>query len=50
MTEHLGVHVKDRHRALGDAEATAKVLLIMFRMLLEREITTVGATLAFATK
>jgi len=27
VTAHLGIEIRDRHRALGDAEATARVLL-----------------------
>ncbi len=48
LTEHFGIQVAGRHRALGDAEATAQLLQILVdRMRTEFAVTTVEELLAF---
>ncbi|MGB3544773.1 MAG: DEDD exonuclease domain-containing protein [Rubrivirga sp.] len=48
LTQHFGIEVKGRHRALGDAVATAELLVILLeRMRLEFDITTVDGVLGF---
>ena len=48
LTQHFGIEVKGRHRALGDAVATAELLTILLeRMRLEFEVETVEDLLAF---
>ena len=47
VTNFLGIPVNGRHRALGDAEATAKILVIFLRYLEDRGITTLGRLLDF---
>ncbi len=48
LTQHFGIEVKGRHRALGDAAATAELLVILLdRMKLEFEVETVEDLLAF---
>lgn len=38
LTQHMGISIQDRHRAMGDAEATAEVFLRFFRQLDEQGI------------
>lgn len=40
VTRHYGIHIEHRHRALGDAQATAKVLVRLFESAAERGVTT----------
>lgn len=47
LTNFLSIPVNGRHRALGDAEATAKILIIFLRYLEDRGITTLGRLLEF---
>ena len=48
LTQHFGITVNGRHRALGDAEATAKLLVILLeRLRLEFDVTTVEGLLGF---
>ena len=48
VADHYGIAVQGRHRALGDAEATAEVLLRLFRQLaFQHEIETLDDLLAF---
>ena len=48
LSKHFGIEITDRHRALGDAEATAEVLRILLgRLEIEFGITTVEDLLAF---
>lgn len=48
LTEHFGIEVHGRHRALGDADATAELLQILLdRMEIEFGVTTVDDLLAF---
>lgn len=48
VTKHLKVPLNDHHRAVADAEATARVLLKLFEMLKEKEITTLEAINLYA--
>lgn len=51
LTQHFGIEVRGRHRALGDATATAELLLILLdRLRTEFDVTTVGELLAFQRK
>ena len=48
LTSHFGIEVKGRHRALGDAVATAELLVILLeRMRIEFGVETVEDLLAF---
>lgn len=48
LTDHFGIEVKGRHRALGDAVATAELLTILLeRMRIEFGVETVADLLAF---
>ncbi len=48
LTRHFGIEVKGRHRALGDAAATAELLVILLeRMRIEFDVETVEDLLAF---
>ena len=48
LTQHFGITVNGRHRALGDAVATAELLVILMeRMRLEFGVTTVEGVLDF---
>ena len=47
ITHFLGITVNGRHRALGDAEATAKVLIVFLRYLDDMGINTLGEVLEF---
>ena len=48
VADHYGIPVRGRHRGLGDAEATAEVLLRFFRQLaFQHEIETLDDLLAF---
>ena len=48
LTQHFGIEVKGRHRALGDAAATAELLTILLeRLRLEFNVTTVDGLLNF---
>ena len=48
LTQHFGITVHGRHRALGDAEATAQLLVILLeRLRLEFNVTTVEGLLGF---
>lgn len=40
VTRHYGIDIGDRHRALGDAEATAKVLMRLLEAAADRGVTT----------
>ncbi len=42
VSDHFGITIHDRHRALGDAEATAQILIAFLAMLEEEGITTMG--------
>jgi DNA polymerase III subunit epsilon len=46
LTTYFGIKIRGRHRALGDAEATAQVLLRLLDLAAEREVTTVDGLLA----
>jgi DNA polymerase-3 subunit epsilon len=46
VTRHLGIHVEGRHRALGDAVATAEVLLALLERAGSAGARTVGELLA----
>lgn len=51
LTEHFGIEVHGRHRALGDADATAELLSILLdRLEIEFNITTVDELLGFQRK
>jgi DNA polymerase-3 subunit epsilon len=50
VTQFLGIHVNGRHRALGDAEATAKIFVVFLKYLEEKGITTFAELLAFQEK
>jgi DNA polymerase-3 subunit epsilon len=51
LAEHFGIAVQNRHRALGDAEATAKLLLILVeRLRTEFGVETAAELLAFQRK
>ncbi|MEM6326465.1 MAG: DEDD exonuclease domain-containing protein [Bacteroidota bacterium] len=51
LTEHFGIEVHGRHRALGDADATAELLSILLdRLEIEFNITTVSELLGFQRK
>ncbi|MEM1057430.1 MAG: DEDD exonuclease domain-containing protein [Bacteroidota bacterium] len=51
LTEHFGIEVHGRHRALGDADATAELLAILLdRLEIEFNITTVEELLTFQRK
>ena len=43
LCKHFGVSLENHHRACDDAEATARVLLKMFEILDEKEITSVSS-------
>ena len=48
LAKHFGIEVRGRHRALGDAEATAELLQrLIMRLRTEFEVTTVDELLAF---
>ena len=47
VTRFLGITVNGRHRALGDAEATAKLLIIFQQYLMSRDIVTVRQLLEY---
>ncbi len=47
ITHFLGIPVNGRHRAIGDAEATAKVLLVFLRYLDDLGMKTLGDVLEF---
>lgn len=47
ITHFLGITVNGRHRAFGDAEATAKVLIVFLRYLDDMGIKTLGEVLEF---
>ena len=48
LTQHFGIEVQGRHRALGDAAATAELLVILLeRLRLEFNVTTVQGLLDF---
>ncbi len=47
ITNFLGIHVNGRHRAAGDAEATAKIFVIFLKYLKEKGITTLGELLEY---
>ncbi|MGE5618384.1 MAG: exonuclease domain-containing protein [Sphingomonadaceae bacterium] len=47
VTCHLGISVQDRHRASGDAEATAELLLRLLSLCRERGIETDAQLMAF---
>jgi DNA polymerase-3 subunit epsilon len=47
VAHHYGVPIEGRHRALGDARATARVLLGLLRDADRRDLSTVGDLLAF---
>ena len=46
VTRHFGIEVSARHRAEGDAVATAQVLLHLLEVAAEREVTTWSALMA----
>ncbi|MGA1249382.1 MAG: exonuclease domain-containing protein, partial [Candidatus Kapaibacteriota bacterium] len=51
VASHFGIHIKDRHRALGDAKATAQFLLQFLEMLeSEYDIETTDELLRFQNK
>ncbi|NBO69695.1 DEDD exnuclease domain-containing protein [bacterium] len=51
VASHFGIHIKDRHRALGDAKATAQFLLHFLEMLeSEYDIETIDELLRFQNK
>jgi DNA polymerase-3 subunit epsilon len=51
VASHFGIHIKDRHRALGDAKATAQFLLQFLEMLEgEYDIETIDELLRFQNK
>jgi DNA polymerase-3 subunit epsilon len=51
LTKHFGIEVHGRHRALGDATATAELLAILLsRLKVEFGAATVGDVLAFQNK
>ena len=51
LTKHFGIQVNGRHRALGDAVATAELLTILIdRLRIEFGAETVGDVLGFQTK
>lgn len=47
LTQHLGISIKARHRAMGDAEATAEVFLRFLRQLDENGVQDLAALMAF---
>ena len=47
VTHFLGIHVNGRHRAFGDADATAKILVVFLHYLEDKGITTLGELLQF---
>ncbi|WP_412063671.1 DEDD exonuclease domain-containing protein [Rubrivirga sp. IMCC45206] len=48
LTQHFGIKVNGRHRALGDAVATAELLVILLeRLRIEFNVTTVEGVLGF---
>ena len=47
VTQFLGIRVNGRHRAFGDAEATAKVFVVFLKYLEERGVTTLGELIEF---
>jgi DNA polymerase III epsilon subunit family exonuclease len=42
LARHLGLRFRQRHRALGDAEVTAQVLLVLLQRAADRGLTTLG--------
>lgn len=48
LARHLGISVVGRHRALGDALATARILVSLLDRAVERGETTVGGVAAYA--
>jgi len=47
LADHFGIEIKERHRAAGDARATAQVLLCLLDELDIRGVRTLGAARAF---
>jgi DNA polymerase III epsilon subunit family exonuclease len=47
LAEHYGIHIEARHRAMGDAEATAIIFLEFLRKVSEQGVTDLPGLLAF---
>ena len=47
LAEHLGVPIHARHRAMGDAEATAKIFLLFLHRLQEAGVTDLESLLTY---
>jgi DNA polymerase-3 subunit epsilon len=45
VADYFGIHVENRHRAAGDALATAKILILFLAHLMDRGVETLGEVL-----
>jgi DNA polymerase III subunit epsilon len=50
VSQHLDITIQDRHRAMGDAEATAQVFLKFLEMMKTEGVTTLGKLLEYQKK